>query len=147
MQDQLSVQNDMLLNMNEFIQRNRPSLSYHITHIKLVEKYALILHKKLNSNTEIGKINYMALCHDILKERGLNPKLEGSVYWRNHNIPQDLNRYVRMNLDVLDEFNLSDYFNTDIQLHALAAGIFIRKELNITDPEILSQLKIDFDLK
>ena len=137
MQNEFDIQSSMLLELNEFIQKDRITFNYHMHHIKLARKYALLLNEKLGAGIDPLKISYITLAHDLFKEHGLHKKKDGKVAWMSHNIPQDLNRYVRMNLDVLDEFNLCDFFNTDIQLHALAAGIFLRIELGITDPEIL----------
>lgn len=126
-----------LLELNEFIQHDRITFKYHMIHIKLVEKYALLLAIKLNTKVDYDKISFSALAHDLFKDQGLKKKNDGKIFWNNHNIPQDLNRYVRMNLDILEKFDLSDFFNTDIQLHSLAAGIFLYKEFGIDDPEIL----------
>jgi len=131
------TQSKLLLNLNKFTQKERLTFNYHMKHIKLACRYALLLNHKLGLPADPIKISYAALAHDILKDIGLDPSKDGKVNWNGHNIPQDLNRYVRMNLDILDEFNLSDYFNTDVQLHALAAGIFLYKEFGITDKEIL----------
>lgn len=126
-----------LINLNEFTQRDRITFDYHMHHIKLAQEYALILREKLNANIHVNEMSYVALAHDIFKEHGLHSKRDGKVFWNDINIPQDLNRYVRMNLDVLDNFGLSDFFNTDVQLHALAAGIFLNTEFGINDPKIL----------
>ena len=130
-------QTRLLLELNHFIQHKRITFNYHMQHIKLARKYALILNNKLNAGLDPVKLSFVALAHDLFKEHGLNPMKDGKVFWNEHPIPQDLNRYVRMNLDTLEEFGLVDFFNTDVQLHALAAGIFIYKELGIKDPEIL----------
>ena len=126
-----------ILELNEFIYQNKKTYNYHMRHIKLVGRYAMLINHRLGANIDLVKLSYVALAHDVLKERGLCKSDDGKVFWNNHEIPQDLNKYVRKNLDTLEEFNLSDYFNTDVQLHALAAGIFLKKELGIDDPEIL----------
>ena len=137
MQNEFLTHPNTLLELNTFIQQNRITFNYHMQHIQLARKYALILIEKLNAEIDPNKMSVITLAHDLFKEHGLQKKKDGTISWNDHNIPQDLNRYVRMNLDVLDEFGLTDYFNTDIQLHALAAGIFLKTELGISDPEIL----------
>lgn len=137
MKKEFVSQTKMLLNLNNFTQKDRLTLGYHMMHIKFAQKYALLLNRKLGNPIDPMKMSFVALVHDILKEHGLHKIRDGKVSWNDHNIPQDLNRYVRMNLNILDQFNLGDYFNTDVQLHALAAGIFLYKELDIDDPEIL----------
>ena len=126
----------MLLQMNQFIYRNPSSLEYHMEHIKLAKEYAFEMNRRLGSPVSYRKLSFAALFHDLLKEKGLHPD-EPNPMWLNHEIPQDLNRYVRMNLDVLAEYGIDDYFNTDVQYHALSAGLFLIKELNITDQEII----------
>lgn len=126
----------MLLDLNKTIHETTENrFEYHMKHIQLVQKYALLLNKKLHANLDNRKLSYAALAHDLFKEHGLDP--ERKLIWRNHEISQDNVRYVRMNLDLLEEYNLDEYFNTDIQYHALAAGIFLIKEFGINDPEIL----------
>ena len=131
------TQTKFLIEMDEAIQKDNKGLAYHTQHIKLAREYALILATKLNYQLNPDIISFIALSHDLFKESGLNKSKDGSVKWNDINIPQDLNRYVRMNLHVLEPYHLDDYFNTDIQLHALAAGIFLIKEFEITDPLIL----------
>lgn len=135
LKDKISPESNMLLDLNTFIHHDNKMYDYHMRHIKLVRKYAILLNKKLNSHISVCKLTYVAFAHDLFKERSLDPKL--SITWKGHDIPQDTNRYVRSNLDVLEEYGLDDYFNSDVQLHALSAGIFLRKELGITDKEIL----------
>lgn len=127
----------MLLDLNEFIHHENKMYEYHLRHIKLVRKYALIINKKLGYPVSSKKLSYAALSHDLFKERSLDQTKDGSIAWKGHNIPQDTTKYVRSNLDVLEEYGLDEFFNTDIQYHALSAGIFLKKEFNITDKEIL----------
>lgn len=127
----------MLIDLNTFIHGENKMFDYHMKHIRLVSKYALLLNKKLGGRIPNRKLSYIALSHDIFKERSLNQEKDGVVSWRGCNIPQDTNRYVRMNLHVLEEYGLDEYFNTDVQFHSLAAGIFLRTEFGITDKEIL----------
>lgn len=135
--NQIDPQTKMLLELNEFIQHDSKQFTYHMNHIKLVRRYALLLNKRLGTNLSGRKLSFISLAHDLFKERGLNKSKDGTISWNGHDIPQDLNKYVRTNLDILEKFKLDYYFNTDVQLHALAAGIFVHKELGIEDPEIL----------
>ena len=125
-----------LMDLNKFIHSGHSAYEYHMKHIELAKRYALVLNMRLNANVSSSKLAYAALVHDILKERSSNPD-DPEKIWNGISIPRDLNRYVRSNLDVLEEYGLDDYFNSSCQLHALAAGIFLRKEMDITDTEIL----------
>lgn len=134
----LNKEESILMDLNRFTikESSKNDAVYRIKHIQYVKRYALLLNKRLNYGISNRKIIYAALSHDILKERYLNHDRK-DVIWNGIEIPQDTTRYVRTNLDILEKFGLDDYFNTDIQYHALSAGIFIYKELKITDPEIL----------
>lgn len=125
-----------LVKLNHFIHSNNDMFEYHMSHIFLVRKYAFLINKKLGYNIDKSKLSYIALAHDLFKERSLDPSKE-SVIWNNLNIPQNTRRYVRLNLDDLEEFGLDEYFNTDIQYHPLTSGLFLKNELGINDPEIL----------
>lgn len=127
----------MLLELNKFTQAHSSQFDYHMAHIKLAREYATILARKLGYMINERKLMYVAYAHDILKEKGLNKKLPNPVWKNKYEIPQDLNAYVRKNIDTLEKFNLGDYFNTDINLHPLAAGIFLHNNFGIDDPEIL----------
>lgn len=129
----LNPEDQMLLELNEFI---HPNYEYHKQHIQLVRDYALLLNKRTHSSLNVRKLSYAALAHDLFKEKDLDPS-KPDREWKGHVIPQDINRYVRMNLNVIEEFGLDDFFNTDIQYHPLAAGIFLIKEFGIRDLEIL----------
>lgn len=135
--NQIDAESKMLLELTEFIHSESKQFKYHMNHIKLVRKYAFLLNKKLNAQVSNRKLSFIALAHDLFKERSLDKSKDGTVSWNDHNIPQDLNKYVRSNLNILEKFGLDDYFNTDVQLHALAAGIFVHTEFGINDPEIL----------
>lgn len=126
---------DGLLDMNREIHKDFEKLDYHMQHIQLVYRYSIIINKMLGGPSCVDKFMYISLCHDLLKEHGLKPDTE--VKYNGMNIPQDPNAYVRSNLDVLKEFGLEDYFNSDAQFHSLAAGIFLKKEMHIDDPYIL----------
>lgn len=127
----------MLLELNEFIHHDNKMYEYHMRHIKLVRKYALIVNKKLGNPVSSKKLSYIALAHDLFKERSLDPTKDGTISWRGYNIPQDTNKYVRTNLDILEEYGLDEFFNSSMQYHSISAGIFLKKEFGITDKEIL----------
>lgn len=133
--NKLDLEANMLIDLNMFIQSGSKQFQYHMKHIELVKRYAIIINNKLDTRIDNHKLAYISYAHDMFKERGLDPN--STKCWRNHDIPQDLNRYIRTHLKTLEEFDLEDYFNTDIQQHPLAAGIFLYEELGIKDPEIL----------
>lgn len=126
----------MIIELNEFIHHDNSMYKYHMEHIKLVRNYALLLNRRLDLHIDNKKLAFIALAHDILKERSLNSN-GPELIWKKCRIPQDLNRYVRTNLDILEEFHMEDYFSSSCQFHALAAAIFLYKELNIKDPEVI----------
>lgn len=117
----------MLLELNELVYQNPKWNEYHMEHIKLVRKYALLINKRLGHHLSNRKLSYISLAHDLLKESGLDTSR--NIEWCGHIIPQDTTRYVRTNLDILEEYNLDEFFNSSCQYHALAAGIFLRKNL------------------
>lgn len=126
---------DTLLDLTTFIHKENALYEYHMAHIQLVKEYALVLNQRLGSEFDTEKLSFIAYAHDLFKERSLDPSKD--VVWNDISIPQDLNRYVRTNIPLLDEHGLGDYFNTDIQLHPLSAGIFLQTQFNIIDKEIL----------
>lgn len=127
---------EMLFQLDYTIQQSSKWYDYHREHILLARKYALLLNRKLGYNLSERKLSIIALSHDILKElKGDN--LPEEIKWNGIDVPLDDNRYVRTNLDILEEFGLDEYFNTSIQFHPLAAGIFLYKEVGIKDREIL----------
>lgn len=134
--NKVNPENNMLLELNTFIHHENKMFEYHMKHIQLVKKYAILINKRLCSNLNIRKLSYIALAHDLFKERSLNPELK-NIIWKGYNIPQDTNRYVRSNLDILEEYELDEYFNSSVQYHSLSAGIFLIKEFGITDKEII----------
>ena len=127
----------MLLDMNEFIHDSpeKEYAEYHRTHIDLVNQYSLILNKRLGFKLSEFKLTYNAYAHDLLKEHGLD-ELRQRKY-KSHTIPENVTLYVRNNLDILEQYGMDEYFNSAAQYHALAAAIFLVKELKITDPEII----------
>lgn len=127
----------MIMDLNNFITKDSEAHEYHMKHIELVKSYALLINKKLGCPVSNKKLSYIALSHDLFKERSLNPSKDGTITWKGHNIPQDTTAYVRLNLDVLEPYQLDEYFNTDVQYHALSAGLFLIKEFKLSDPEIL----------
>ena len=93
---------EMLLDLNREIQSiNAEKFNYHMEHITMVRKYLLLLNEKLGFHINKRKLSYIALAHDLFKERGLDPNRE--LTWNGHVIPQDNNRYVRENLDLLGD--------------------------------------------
>lgn len=130
------LDSDRILDLNEFIHKDSKLFDYHINHIHLTRRYALLLADRLGSNIDPNKLEYIALAHDLFKERALNKK-KIFVEWEGLQVPQDINQYVRLNLDILEGLLLDEYFNTDIQLHPQAAAIFLIKEFGINDPEII----------
>lgn len=111
---------------------------YRIEHLELTAKYALDLadHFPQLGQAERFELTYAAMAHDLLKVKAYDPK-SSKIHVATHELELDLNRYVRLNLDYLKPFGLDVYFNTDVQLHALASGMFVNLELKIDDPRIL----------
>lgn len=131
------IESQALLNLNRFIHGENSRFKYHMKHVQLVRRYAFLLNKRTNAHLSERKLSYIALAHDLFKERSLDPERSEDVIWNGHVIPQDTTKYVRSNLEVLEEYGLDEYFNSDMQYHALSAGIFLHKELGIRDEEIL----------
>lgn len=119
-----------IIRLNKDIQKDSPRLSYHMNHIRLARRYALLINKRLGMPCDESVLATAALAHDLFKEHGLQPGKESEY-------PQDLNAYVRNNLDTLHLFGLDDYFNTSVQYHPLAAGIYLHDEMCIEDDAIL----------
>lgn len=124
-----------MISLNRFIHKDYDKIDYHMKHIELVLEYMTEINSRLGGPDNKDQIETIALCHDLLKEHGLDPSKK--VDYNGIDIPQDTNRYVRTNLDILAEFGLEDYFSSDIQYHSLSAGIFLKKEFGIDDPYIL----------
>lgn len=125
----------MMSRLNQFIHSDYGKLDYHMAHLEYVYKYTIKISKQLGIPFDHNKWAYISYGHDLLKERGLDPDKE--VSWRGIQIPQDPNRYVRTNLDILENYKVEEYFNSDMQYHALASAIFMVKELHISSPEII----------
>ena len=127
-----------ILELDDFIYSNQLYKEYHTEHIKLAEKYAFEINRRLGNPCDNMKISMMTLAHDLLKESGLKHEIRIYKYRdRNIEIPTNLNSYVRTNLNVLEKYGLDEYFNTDASLHGLAAGIFLSSEFDMYDKEIL----------
>jgi HD superfamily phosphohydrolase YqeK len=124
-----------VLDLNVFIHGKAQLFEYHMHHIKLTANYALLLNRKLAANLNAQKLKLAALAHDLMKERDHHDA--NYIEWNGLQIPTDNNRYVRMNLDILERYGMDEYFNTDVSLHALAAMLFVLKELKIADDEVL----------
>ena len=125
-----------LLELNKLIHSHTRRCERHLHHIELTAMYASRIADKLSVPLDRYKLKYAALAHDLLKEKEFT-KETNQIDKNGIEIPQDLNWYVRTNLPVLEEYGLDYYFNTDIQLHALASGIYLHKQIGITDREIL----------
>lgn len=119
------------------IHENTPNGDYQMAHLYMVNEYASHLNRMLDYELDEDVLSFISFAHDLLKERSLDPKVKGTIVLSKHTIPQDTRLYVRSNIDVLDEFGIGDYFNSSMQYHSLAAGIFTYTELGITDPNIL----------
>lgn len=130
------VNEEKIIDLNTFIHQSNDRFEYHMAHIKLAAEYAKILNHRLGNELDDDKLVLAGLSHDTFKERSLDPS-KTDVKWNDIDIPQDTNRYVRHNLNILEDYGLADYFNTDVQLHPLSAGIFLKSSLGIDDPEIL----------
>lgn len=111
---------------------------YRFNHLRNTASYALKLaaHFPELGPGEKFKLKFSAMTHDLLKVKNYD-KTASQVTIAGKEIECDLNRYVRLNLDELKPFGLDVYFNTDVQLHALASGMFLRSEFGIDDPQIL----------
>lgn len=114
----------------------RKNVNDVLNHLQMVQQYSAIINNRMKLGLDQSKLNCIAYAHDILKEKGLDIH-KPNLSWNNHEIPQDLNRYVRLNLDILEKYSLDEYFNTDVSLHALSAGIFLLKEFGLSDAEIM----------
>jgi HD superfamily phosphohydrolase YqeK len=125
-----------LIKLNKLIHSNTRRCKRHLHHIELTAQYASKIADKLLTPINRYKLKYAALAHDLLKEKEFNKEMN-QIDKNGILIPQDLNWYVRSNLSILEEYGLDYYFNTDIQLHALASGIYLHKEIGINDLEIL----------
>ena len=125
-----------LIELNTLIHSHTRRCERHLRHIKLAAEYASKIADRLSMPINRYKLKYAALAHDLLKEKEFT-KETNQMNKNGVEIPQDLNWYVRTNINVLEEYGLDYYFNTDVQLHALASGIYLHKEIKITDPEII----------
>ena len=111
---------------------------YRIEHLHLTATYAKRIATLLGgfNNLDLYQLRFSAHAHDLLKEKFFDSS-STEIEIAGYRVPQDLNRYVRLNLATLEPYNLDEYFNTDVQLHALAAGIFLIKEFKISDSAII----------
>lgn len=146
----------MYININKSINREKISMMYELTklihggseraqyqldHVRLVSHYFILLSKKLNVSVPYDTVRFISYGHDLLKDKFFDNKLNTievtTSAGKTIKIPQNLNWYVRTNLDILEIYKLDDHFNSDCQLHALGSGIFCHKRLHITDPDII----------
>ena len=123
--------------LNEYIHADTKHGEYHMMHVDYVNQYACIINQRMGFGLDENYLLCIAQAHDLLKERSLDPKVKGQIALFDHVIPQDTRRYVRMNIDVLDEYGIGEYFNSSVQYHSLASGIFVHKEFDDHQPEIL----------
>ena len=129
---------EVLMELNQFTREDcSPSFAeYNMKHCSLLEQYALLLAEKLEVDVDPIIIKYVAWSHDLLKEKSLSKDQEYK-YFRDFKVPQDINRYIRTNMDLLESFKLDLYFNSDIQLHSQAAAIFLYHEFKVNDERVL----------
>jgi HD superfamily phosphohydrolase YqeK len=127
---------NVLTELNKLIHSHTRRCERHLKHIELTASYASKIADRLSVPLDRYKLKYAALAHDLLKEKEFTKEVN-QIDKGGFEIPQDLNWYVRSNLLILEKYGLDYYFNTDIQLHALASGIYLHKHMGITDPEIL----------
>jgi HD superfamily phosphohydrolase YqeK len=101
-----------------------------------VENVVRIIFEELDAPARLrldeGYLRVSALAHDVAK--GLKDSNASIHIFRDTG---DVKEYVRKNLDILDPYGLAYYFNTDIDYHALAGGIWLEKTYDIKDPRIL----------
>lgn len=124
-----------IMGLNKAIHGDSSTFQYHLHHIQLVKLYAQTINHRLGNPYSDELLRFIACAHDLFKERGFDKGR--SVMWNGTLVPQDNNRYVRLNINTLEEYGLGDYFNSSAQLHGLASGIFLRQNCNVTEHEIL----------
>jgi hypothetical protein len=123
-----------LLKLNKKIRKGSKWQDCHMQHITLVKDYATHINRLLGSPVNRHKLGLIALTHDVLKENYGEKDLEVGK----HIVPGDLNAYVKSNADLLVNYIPKDFILTcDLSAHAMGAAIFIQKEYDIQDPEII----------
>ena len=123
-----------LIEIDELNQKESLFYIYHKKHIDLVCEYALIINEKLNANLNPLTLAMVSYAHDIFKESALNK--DRVVLYNDKEIPQDLRKYIDENKSVLSEYGMDDYTDNFVN-HAMASAIFIIKELNIADKNVI----------
>ena len=128
-----------IYNLTKFIHEPIREKTYYFEHIKLMQWYARQLCRAQSFHDFIDKtkLDFIANAHDLFKEKYIKDQEIPDFRFEGILIPKYLNRYVRMNLKVLEPYGLDDYFNSDIGLHPLAITIFLIKELGVTDEELI----------
>jgi HD superfamily phosphohydrolase YqeK len=135
-QNPMGLEIKNLTDLNYFIHANSQLFDYHMEHLKLAKRYSWLLNKKLGDQFDPLKLEYICISHDLLKDRPTHGE-RLPMEWSGYKIPSDIHAYVRLNLDILEKFGLEDFFIFYVQLHSLAAAIFLYKEMKIQDEEIL----------
>ena len=132
---------DILLQLVEINQFTRNDckegwLQYNMRHCSLMHQYASILVERLHYEVDDHVLQLIAWSHDLFKEKVLDKKQEYKEF-DNIKLPQDINRYIRTNMSILEKYNTDMYFNSDIQLHPQAASIFLYQTYDISEPLII----------
>ena len=63
----INIGDDMLIELNKFIHSKNKMFNYHMKHIMLVRKYALVINNKLKSNISNRKLSFISLSHDLFR--------------------------------------------------------------------------------
>ena len=63
----LKSNEDLLMEINEFIHNDSKKKDYHFKHITLVAKYAKLINQRMGFNLNNKKLSFVALAHDLLK--------------------------------------------------------------------------------
>lgn len=131
----------LMYEMTKLIHNDSDRAEYQLDHVRLVAKYIIELSAKFKIFLPYDTVQFIAYGHDLLKDKFFDKKLNTVMLATSDgimvNIPQNLNWYVRANMDILEKYKLEDYFNSDCQLHALASGIFCDKFFHIHNPKII----------
>lgn len=133
----LNLNVDVLKDMDAFISKENIWREYHKKHIHLVYEYAKVLNERLGNKLDNNKLQLSAYAHDILKESSLVISKDGTVFYEDINIPQDLRKYIKDNKEITDSFGLPENINNEAMFHGIAISILMKKEFGIDDMNIL----------
>jgi len=122
-----------LLKLNKKIRKGSKDQEYHMKHIDMVRLYATHINRLLGEPVSRHKLGVIAFAHDILKENYGEKDLEIG----RHIIPGNLDAYVKANASLLESYLPGEFMSCDLQAHAMGAAIFLQKEFNTQDPEII----------